>query len=342
MKIGILGTGGIARVHIEALKKIPGAVVSAIAGRNYERTQKIAMEFGISSPYSSYEELIDEADLEAVINCTPNFLHAPLSIRALDRGHHVLCEKPMSTTTAEAEAMVKSAHNAGKLLMPAMCFRFEERTMMAAEIINEGRLGDIYYIKADFLRRDGQPGGWFTDSKTAGGGALLDIGVHILDLSMFLSNCGRPVSVKGQVFYHPAMMDGIIGTDKWVSVNQDGNRDVETFGTGLVAFDNGITINLEAGWNQHREKDLLSLAIYGTKGGLQIYPELRLFRNKDSKMVSEELENLIPEETENGRFKKQAQHFIQALKGETECTCPAEDGLKSVQIIENIYNSSIL
>ena len=217
LKIGIIGAGSISEYHIRAFQKLGDVEIAAICDLNKVRASKIAEKYSIKSVYEKVEDLFADNSIDAVTICVWNKLHADLSIQALQHGKHVLCEKPMALNAMEAENMVKAEEESGKLLMLGLVRRFDAKTEAAKKIVSDGSLGNIYYAKAAYLRRDGQPGGWFSDKSKSGGGALIDIGIHSLDLLLYLIDAGQVDSVSGKIFQFPDMMKGIHGVDKYES-----------------------------------------------------------------------------------------------------------------------------
>jgi len=188
LRAGIIGCGGIAQEgHIPSLLAA-GVEIGALCDTNESRAQEVGEKLGVTAVYTDYEQLLTRSDLDLVTIALPNLLHAPAAIAALAAGKHVLCEKPMSVDSAGAAAMVKASHESGKLLSINQHMRFDRTTLAMCEAVASGALGDVYLTDVRLTRQNGIPGygSWFTNRDLAGRGALFDIGVHMLDLALYV------------------------------------------------------------------------------------------------------------------------------------------------------------
>jgi predicted dehydrogenase len=336
LNVGIVGAGGIAKfLHIPGYKRIPDVFISAISDSDEERAKSLAKEFNIPRVYKNYEEMFDNEGLTAISICTPNYLHAPIAISALNKGIHVLCEKPMAISIEEAEEMVKASKRTGKILMIGQNQRFRPFNSFLKKIIEKGELGEIYYARGYYLRRKGIPGigTWFTNKEFSGGGAILDIGVHILDLVWWLMGMPKPKYILGNTYaiFGPKG----IGEGGW---NKGAKGmpifDVEDFGVGLIKFENGKIITLEVSWASHIEKDEGNFLILGTLGGAQLNPP-KIFKDIDGNPVNIE----IPEKNyEWGEG--EIEHFIECIKENKEPIVTGEHGLIVMKMLLAIYKSA--
>ena len=195
IKVGVIGVGSIAEMHIAGYKADPRVELAAFCDINEERLKEKGERHGVTRLYTDVKDMVAKEELDAVSVCTWNAAHAPCTIAALEAGLHVLCEKPMAMNVAEAEAMRDAAKRSGKLLMIGFVRRFGNDCAVVQDFINEGYFGDLYYAKATYLRRNGCPGGWFGDKSRSGGGPLIDLGVHVIDLVRYLMGNPKPVSV---------------------------------------------------------------------------------------------------------------------------------------------------
>ncbi len=252
VRVGVVGVG-IGRLHLEGYQKHPDAEIVALADVNEERARQTAKEFNVPQIFADYEKMLKEADLDAISVCTPNSLHAPVAIAAFQAGCHVICEKPIATSAKEGEKMVEAARAAGKIFMMAFNNRFRGDTQVLKKFIDDGVLGDIYYAKTGWLRRRGIPGigGWFTTKAMSGGGPLIDLGVHVLDLALHLMGNPKPVSAYGSTYaeFGPKMPGG----DKY---------DVEDLASGLIKFQNGATVLVEASWASNIAQETAGLDVH--------------------------------------------------------------------------------
>ena len=261
LRVGVIGLG-IGRKHIEGYRTHPGCEVAAICDLDENRLSALAEEFRIPGTYRDAAAMFAGADLDVVSVCTPNSLHRPLAEQAFAAGCHVLCEKPIATTAADGEAMLHAAEAAGKRLMINFSFRFTAQATALKARVDAGDLGDIYYGRTLWLRRRGVPGwgGWFGQKKLAGGGPLIDLGVHRLDLALWLMGYPEPEWVMGQTW------NALTGPQA------DGSAvafDVEDFAAGTVRFKTGQMLSLEASWaGNQRQNERMETRLFGTKGGL--------------------------------------------------------------------------
>lgn len=340
MKIGIIGSGSICEYHLRAFSSIPDIEVLGITSIALDQAKDVAARFGIPSVYESIEKLLGNNEIDAVTVAVWNAGHADITIAALKAGKHVFCEKPMARNAVEAAQMVEAEKESGKTLMIGLVRRFDLKTEAAAAVVSSGELGHIYYMKAAYLRRDGQPGGWFTDKSKSGGGALIDIGIHSLDLALYLADAGSVSSVRGSSYKLPHIMEGIKGTQKYQSKEDAGVRDVEDMVVATLFFESGAVLNLEASWAQHVKEDSLNLEIFGTTGGLKVDPELQLSGNKASFLSDTRFDIHQSDEYLDEMFLREMTHFRDCIIDGIPCRCPSSDGLALMKIIDAIYLSA--
>ena len=268
--IGIIGCGGIANAkHIPNLLKEPRVSIRAVCDvSGPDRMQKTVDSFSLvqCKQYDNVDALLEDEAIDVVHICTPNAWHAPLAIQALRAGKHVMCEKPMATTVADAEEMVRVAHECGRILTVCANNRFREDSWVLKRCCAQGLLGDVYYAKATYLRRRGVPTwGAFTDQSIQGGGPVIDIGTHALDLAFWLMDNHEPLEVFSTTFDYLKNFPSV--------ANPYGMWDITKFttedsGVGLIRMMNGALVLLEASWLMNIRKERQSLiSLYGTKAG---------------------------------------------------------------------------
>jgi predicted dehydrogenase len=250
------------RHHIGGYRSHPASEVVAIADLDEARLQAIGDEYGVATRYTSGEQMLQEEELDVVSVATPNKFHMPLTIAALGAGCHVLCEKPMALNAAEGRQMLAAAEAAGKRLMINFSYRFTEQSQALKAQVDSGILGQVYYARTVWLRRRGLPrfGGWFGQKALSGGGPLIDLGVHRLDLALWLMGYPRPVWVMGSTYAPIAS----------ALAEQSGYQyDVEDLAVAMIRFANGASLQLEASWATHiQERELMETRLLGTEGGL--------------------------------------------------------------------------
>jgi predicted dehydrogenase len=272
LRVGVVGVGWAGQQHLAAYDAMPGVEIAALAGLEDEVREETAATYGIDRSVARWEDLLDTPGLDAVSVAVPTFLHAPIAIAALERGLHVLSEKPIARGPAEANAMVEAARAAGRVLDVAFNHRRRGDIQALKTVIDSGRLGHIYYAKAWWLRRSGIPtlGSWFTNSEMAGGGPLLDIGIHVLDYSLFL--LGHPDIASVSASTYDLLGRAGFGSSTDLPKTGDSNTfDVEDIATAFMRLADGGTLTVEASWAAHRPaKDQFGITLYGTEGGAEL------------------------------------------------------------------------
>ena len=261
LRAGVIGLG-MGRAHIRGYREHPDVEVAAIADLDGEKLAQVGSELGIARRYTNPEEMIEREDLDIVSIAVPNVHHKALCVFALEKGCHVLCEKPMAMNAAEAQEMIVASEAADRRLMINFSFRFNPQSAALKREVESGVLGDIYFARSEWHRRRGIPkfGGWFGQKHLSGGGPLIDLGVHRLDLALWLMDYPEPDWVMASTYDR-------IGSA--LAKKEGLDFDVEDFAVGLVKFKNGATLELEASWAANiQEKELMSTRLLGSKGGL--------------------------------------------------------------------------
>jgi len=341
LRFGVLGAGQISRIGCQELKLHPLARVVAASDPHPERLAELAASLNGLRTFSDNRALLDDPDVDAVFIATPNAFHAPLALAALAAGKHVIVEKPFATNANEARAVVELAARVGKVLSVGMNQRFRPDAQRVRELVRAGKLGHVYHGKAFWFRRAGIPklGTWFGKKSLAGGGALYDVGVHLLDLALFVMDRFEPVSVSGQTYRNFGHRG--IGEGNWgLSDREHPEFDVDDGATALVRFADGATLTLDVSWAIHqKEADRMNVVVHGTEAGAGCYPgELYRFGAEPGAYETSTLaETPLPYPHAN-RF----HNFIGAVRGtEPLCVLPAE-ALAVQRILDAIYESSRL
>ncbi|MHB0998139.1 MAG: Gfo/Idh/MocA family protein [Armatimonadota bacterium] len=331
--VGVIGVG-IGSFHIQGYQQCPEAEVVAVCDLNEARAKATAEQYSIPNVYSDYNEMLKREDIDAVSVCTPNFLHAPISIAAFEAGKHVICEKPLAMNPQEGEAMVAASKKAGKLFMTAFNNRFRGDTQVLKKFIENGDLGEIYFGKTGWIRRKGIPGmgGWFTTKSKSGGGPLIDIGVHVLDLALWLMGNPKAVTVTGTTYAKFGPKGE--GTGGWGIAEADGSFDVEDLASGFIRLDTGATLMLEASWASHIKQDMIYTSLCGTKGGADVDP-LRIYTD-----INGVPSDITPSYPQVAGHIMEIKHFVDCLVNGTELISTGEHGLEVVRILDAIYKSA--
>jgi predicted dehydrogenase len=337
LKVGIIGVGGIASLHLPGWQASEQAELVAGCDVDAAVLQKWGQENGVKKLVTNPAELFSDPDIDIIDICTPNNYHAPLAVAAMEAGKHVLCEKPLAPNPVAIREMMAARDKTGQMLMTAQHFRFSGSAKAMKAELETGVLGDIYHARSWMLRRAGiatRPG--FIYKKHSGGGACIDIGVHILDLTLWFMGNPKPVAVSGVARKELARREGVFSI--WggeVPVDMD----VEEFAAAFVRFDNGAILVFEVSWLLHHDTPLedMQMWLYGTRGGchwpkcevLQSNYATQQFYNRTLKLTDDILEPHAQECVE----------FAQAVAEGAPSPVPAEQSLQVISILDGIYRS---
>lgn len=336
VRIGMVGAGSISGSHLSAAREGAGAKIVAVCDIIEERARKRSAEFGIPEVYTDHEKMLEEADLDAVIVGVPNNVHHVITVNALKAGKHVLCEKPMAINVAAGEKMVATAKESGKILAVGLVNRMRSEVQTLRKMVDQDELGDIYYAKAMMIRRKGIPGwgSWFTRKEESGGGPLIDIGVHALDVAWYLIGCPKPVSVSGHVY--TAFGPERRGLGSWGIPDWSGKYDVEDLAVGFVRFENGAIINLEVSWALNMPPET-RINVIGDKVGAMCALDgtLKFYSEVDNELVDASRRS-----TQTSIFRTQLQNFCDAIRDDKPVLTPGEHGLTVTRMLEGIYDSA--
>jgi predicted dehydrogenase len=347
LRVGVVGLGWTGEEHTKAYQQIPGVQVVALAGLEQERGKELSARYNIPDYYASYEELIARADIDAVSVCVPNYLHAPIGLAALESGKHVLCEKPLALNAGEAETMVEAARQAGKVLQVVFNHRRRGDVQVLKQHIDEGGLGRIYYAKAYWVRRSGIPGlgSWFTSKKMAGGGPLIDLGVHVLDMAMYL--LGEPhvrtVSAATYAELGPRGRGGrTYGSIKF-SQGTATAYEVEDLATAFIRLEGGVTLLLEASWAGYSGAgDDFGVVLFGTEGGAHI--DVRNYNYEHTLKIFSDVAgvpaDIAPHVTRGEGHLGVVREFIRRVRTGEELISGGLEGLRRARIIDACYTSA--
>ena len=259
IKVAIIGTGGISRAHVNAYQKAGGFEIVAVCDKFRAVAQRAADQWGVpkSRVFTSYNKMLELDEIEAVSVCTYNQAHRRPAVAALEAGKHVFCEKPMAAKLADATAMVRAAKAAGTVFQIGIHSTFSPDVQFSRKLVDAGILGDIYYSETAACRRRGIPGHTFIYKKTAGAGAIVDIGVYNMHNALYVMGYPKPVRVSATLADHLARQD-----PKWDEM------DVEEFGSAWVRFENGGVMVFKISWAVHADS-LGPTYFLGKKAGVQ-------------------------------------------------------------------------
>jgi predicted dehydrogenase len=336
LKAAVIGTGWAAEQHIMGYQKLPDVNVAAICGNKSSRLNLVSEKYSVPHRYNDYRSMLANELPDLVRVCTPNYLHAEMSIYAMEKGASVICEKPMATNAVDADRMIHIMKQTGKLLTIANQRRFEAGTTYLKNMIDNGSFGDIYHINAKWIRRQGIPGmgGWFTNKSQSGGGALIDIGVHVLDLAMWFM--GFPEVLHVESSYGNRFGSRGLGAGEYNKrlIDTFSVFDVDDYAFAHIKFSEGRSIQLQCSWAAHIKSDDVNIEIWGESAGAKLYP-LEIF----SMSPQNELTDIRPQLKGKNAFDEQIKAFCESVTNGKPAVYDPCDGLKVMKLIEMIYRN---
>jgi len=334
VRVGFVGTGGIANHHAKILEKLGDNEIVAACDIHRGRLDAFAERFEVKKLFEDYRDLVRVQEVEAVSVCTPNGVHMAPTVAALKEGKHVLVEKPIAMNAREGQAMVRAARASKKVFVIGFQRRFSPSAQAVKKAIDEGWLGKILHARCFALRRRGIPSwGVFGRKELNGGGPLIDIGVHTLECAHYLMGKPRPVSASGACFTY-------MGNKKPQALCSWGQWDYKTYNvedlaSGWIRFENGSTLYLESSFAAHIEEEDSNIILMGTRGGASVDPP-KLFTDMAGLMY-----NLTP--TYCGQqdcFEVKMSHWLDCIRTGKLSDSPGEDGWVVQKMLDAIYQSS--
>ncbi|MBA3870442.1 MAG: Gfo/Idh/MocA family oxidoreductase [Anaerolineae bacterium] len=345
LRTGIIGLG-VGKAHAKGYISSPDADLVAVCDMNAERLQQYAEEWKVQERYTDYHTMLKDAKLDMVSVCLPNALHAEVSIAALEAGVNVVCEKPMAVDTREAKAMVAAAKSSGKRLMMSYNYRFRSDARWMRDMVTSGKLGTIYHVQVSWRRETGIPGwGLFGSKAMSGGGALIDLGVHVIDLAVWMMDFPSVQTISAQT----RSLFGPVGRKTWGRTpgqKIEGGFDVDDGAVGFMRLGNGASMALNITWAEHGQpqEDAYRVELQGTEGTAILH--VRNYKNEDTLRFYTEMAGHPVTVIPSPRFDTPQGHeaLIMDLaksirNGEVPGTT-GEQGLVAVEILEALYESS--
>lgn len=345
LKIAVIGAGGICRyAHMPAYAKMDNVEVIGICDIIESRAQDVAGQYNIPFFCTDYHDILKLDGLDAIDICTPNFYHSVIACEALEAGLNVFCEKPDAISVAEAERMKASAEKSGKVLMVMRNNRYWSSSTFLKKYIEDGKMGDIYAARCGWQRRRGIPGrgGWFTTKALSGGGPLIDLGVHMIDLTMWLMGSPRPVAVSGCTYNKFASSEDLSDSKESAFGDRkaDGIFDVEDLAMGFIRFENGACLQIEFSWASNIEAEKTFVELRGSKAGSawSAQGDLRIYTEENGALV-----NYLPQiDDRKGMQIHEAnlRHFADVLLNGTAPMFVPQQGVNMIKILEAMYKSA--
>ena len=322
-KVCLVGAGSIAQItHLPLLSKMSDVEITAICDIDKSKIKNIAQKYNVKNYYTDYDKMLDETNSDCVIITTPTSLHKEHSIKALNKGLHVLVEKPLARFYKEGVEIVNAIKKSGKQLMVGMNNRFRPDFMMQESFISAKELGDIFYIKTGFLKKRSTVENWSLKKELSGGGVFMDLGIVLLDISLWLMKFPKIKSVSAVNYY-------------------DSFKSVEDSSFAFLKFQNGSTVSIETSWTLLRENDIFYCNVYGKEGSTSINP-LRIYKKMHGTLVNvtpvKQIEN--PANIFKRAYEYELNHFINCIRNNTPVISSGEEALARLEIIEAIYKSA--
>ncbi len=347
IKVAIIGCGGIANgKHMPSLHKLSHVKLVAFCDLIEERAVKAAKQYGVpdAKVYTDYRELLKDRDIEVVHVCTPNRSHAEISIAALEAGKHVMCEKPMAKTAADARRMLDACRRTGKKLTIGYQGRQRPDSQYLKKVCEEGTLGEIYFAKAHAIRRRAVPTwGVFLNEFEQGGGPLIDIGTHALDLTLWMMDNYKPKYAVGSTYHKLA--DHKNAANAWGPWDPE-KFTVEDSAFGFVVMENGATVILESSWALNTlQVGESRTTLCGTEGGADMQDGLRINGEKFGKLYTTRPDLQTGgadfyEGHSESEADREARLWIESVIHDREPVVKPEQALVVTEILEAIYKSA--
>lgn len=348
LKVALVGTGNICHAHVGAYLKRDDVEIISCADINLDKAKAFAEKYNIPKVFNSVEELLAGSDPDFVDVCTWPAAHAVVSIAAANAGKHVLCEKPTCHNMEDALKLREAVKKNGVLFQLAVPLRYGNAAQHARKLVDDGVLGDVFYGKTAYVRQRGIPGGWFSCTKYAGGGPIIDIGVHRIDLAWFLMGCPKPVSVSATASYRigdyrdeelkEQLANGgatVSADNAWAgSFVPDYKFDVEDSACGFFRFENGASLYFETSWSFNGPESFAT-QIAGDKAGFTLEP-FKLYTADGAELKEEEITGI----EETGIFYNEIDHFINCIRTGTTPSSDIEQAVQMEAMLCGIYESA--
>jgi predicted dehydrogenase len=337
LRVAMIGCGGISELHVDALRKMPEVEVIGGADASNARLKVMEDKYGLTKLYTEWKPMLRELKPDAVSICTPNGLHAPASIDASAAGCHVIVEKPMAMSPAECEKMIAAAKKAKKKLVIGFQMRYHPTSQMLLRARNEGQFGNVMFVKCQALRRRGIPNwGVFGQKELQGGGPMIDIGVHVIEMAHYVMGSPKPIAASGGTWTFMGNKPSDV-VSMWPGWDWK-TYTVEDMAIGQIRFENGAIMQIEASFAAHIEKDIWNFTLAGDKGGCSWDPP-GIFTDRAGTMINS-VPAYLPKSEFSTLFEAKLQNFVDHVLHNKPTEAPAESGLAVQKILDGVYRSA--
>ena len=338
-RVAMIGCGGICQTHMNAYKEIPEVEIVACCDILPERLELMKEKWGITKGYTDWNEMLKKEKIDAVDIWTPNGVHCAPAVDAAKAGKHVMVEKPMAMNVAECKKMVAAAKKNNVKLAVGFQQRYHDNVEFLVRARDAGKFGEIKFVKVQALRRRGIPNwGVFGQKELQGGGPMIDIGVHMIELAHYVMGQPKPVAISGNVWTY-------LGDKKPEAVSIWPDWDYKTYtvedlAVGQVRFENGAIMQIETSFASHIEKDIQNVTFMGTKGGATFRPA-KLFTDLDGTMVTITPDYLPNDDASwDVLFTAKLKHWIDAATKGAPLTANGEEGMVVQKILNGLYDAA--
>lgn len=338
LRYGFIGTGGVSLVHMRHLAARDDVELVAFADVDSEAMTHLQKKYAVKECYTDYRQMLRESKLDAVSVCTPNALHARHTNDALKANLAVLCEKPMASTVRQARSMLATQEQTGAKLVIGFQYRYDARTAFLKQAADDGQFGDVLYGRARALRRRGIPNwGKFGQKALQGGGPLMDIGVHVLEMAHYTMGSPEPVTTSADMFTYLGNKPSNRVQSMWSGWDYK-TYDVEDLAIGRVRFTNGAVLNIESAYAAHIPGDEWNFELLGSAGGACWEPP-SIHRDEAGHMV-DTTPGWLAETSFQATFKRKMDNFVDHVLYDAPTLAPAADGLAVQRILGGLYRSA--
>ncbi|MCS6988952.1 MAG: Gfo/Idh/MocA family oxidoreductase [Chloroherpetonaceae bacterium] len=327
VRVGVIGLGNIAQViHLPILSKLENAQIVALCDTEFQRAKLLGERYKVKNLFKDYNDLLAMEEVDAVIIATPTNTHKEISIASIKAKKHCLVEKPLARTAKEAKEILDAQSKSDVKMMVGMNQRFRPDAMVLKSFIENGEIGDVFFVKCGWLKKNPVDRQWKSQKSVSGGGVFLDLGIMVLDMALWILNFPEAHSVSAVNFERAARNENSAG--------------VEDFSSVLVRLKTGQAITIDTGWNFEVDHDLLFCNVYGNGGFARVYP-LRFH-----KKINDQLVNVTPEKIGSlediykRSYYNELRHFIDAVSGLYPLTSTAREAYERMKIVDAIYKSA--
>jgi predicted dehydrogenase len=337
-RIAFIGCGGISQTHLGAFATMPDVEVVAGADINPARLKVMEDKWKITQLYSDWKKMLKEVKPDGVSVCTPNGLHYQPTVDSLNAGAHVLVEKPMALDPAQCKKMIETAAKNKKKLSVGFQYRYHPNTDFITRARDAGEFGNVMFVKCQALRRRGIPNwGVFGQKEMQGGGPMIDIAVHVIEMAHYVMGSPKPVAASGNTWTYLGNKKSDV-TSMWPNWDYK-TYTVEDMAIGQIRFENGAILQVEASFAAHIEKDIWNFTLVGDKGGANWDPPA-IFTDRAGTMINSVPGYISPAVDFPALFISKLRNWVDGCTKGTLLKASGEAGLAVQKMLDGVYRSA--